>query len=210
MGLVGSGPELLGRDVKRNVSFGTSSDRPVYPSKVPPTRAGVVLKSDSTPNVGPGTYSTNKINGFMYTMNQRVTSLKGYPMVTRTMYPKANAAYRKETPSVNTYFKEVHEPMACSPALKPFNTGALRFPKVHRDHDLTPGPGTYEHNVPRNRKVGFHGTFGGPQLLKIPPDGGFLLPEECKGTTYKSRLMSYKDARKFKIREAYLSLYWKD
>jgi len=27
-------------------------------------------------------------------------------------------------------------------------------------------PGTYEHNVKRNRKVQFHGSFGGPQSLR--------------------------------------------
>lgn len=68
--------------------------------------------------------------------------------------------------------------------------------------------GTYEHNVPRNRKVAYHGTFGGPQLLKIPPTDGYLMPEDCKGTTQKSRLMTYKEKRKFAIREAYLSLYF--
>ena len=68
--------------------------------------------------------------------------------------------------------------------------------------------GTYEHEVARNRKVAFHGTFGGPQLLKVQPDDSVLLPEDCKGTTNKSRLMTYKDKRKFAIREAYLSLYY--
>ena len=27
-------------------------------------------------------------------------------------------------------------------------------------------PGTYEHEVTKNRKIKFHGTFGGPQTLK--------------------------------------------
>lgn len=68
--------------------------------------------------------------------------------------------------------------------------------------------GTYEHDVERNRKVGYHGTFGGPQHLKIQPDESVLLPEDCKGTTEKSRMMTYKEKRKFAIREAYLSLYY--
>ncbi|XP_077994276.1 ciliary microtubule-associated protein 3-like [Glandiceps talaboti] len=201
--------ELLGREKTSNVSFGTTLGRPLFPTNVPPTRVGVILNSESSPNIGPGTYDNEEVSGFVYQIDKQVTSKRGYSLGARTG-PRIRQKFQEKTPCPSAYQKDITDPMTFDPAFKPFQAGALRFPRIQKDPDLTPGPGTYEHSVPRNRKVGFHGTFGGPQLLKIPPDGGFLLPEECKGTTYKSRLMSYKDARKFKIREAYLSLYWDD
>ena len=45
-------------------------------------------------------------------------------------------------------------------------SGASRFPQIKQDPDGTPGPGSYEHNVERNRSVQFHGSFGGPQTLR--------------------------------------------
>ncbi|XP_002733481.1 ciliary microtubule-associated protein 3-like [Saccoglossus kowalevskii] len=198
---------LLGREKTSNVSFGTTLDRPLFPAKVPPTRVGVILQAESSPNRAPGTYDNHEVSGFVYHINNQVTSKRGYSLGARTG-PRFRKEFMEKTPCPSAYQTDVTQPMTSTTAYKPFEAGALRFPKIQKDPDLTPGPGTYEHNVKRNRKVGFHGTFGGPQLLKIPPDGGYLLPEDCKGTTYKSRMMSYKDLRKFKIRESYLSLYW--
>ncbi|KAK3101827.1 hypothetical protein FSP39_006632 [Pinctada imbricata] len=49
---------------------------------------------------------------------------------------------------------------------KPFLVGADRFPIYKRDIvDVLPGPGTYEHQIPRNRKVQWHQAFGGAPVL---------------------------------------------
>ncbi|XP_072034850.1 ciliary microtubule-associated protein 3-like [Amphiura filiformis] len=198
---------LLGKEKKNHVSFGTTADRPLFPGKLPPNRMGAGLANGSVPHRAPGSYDNDEKTTFLYDINNQVTSQKGYTMGARTG-PRIRKEFNTITPCPSHYQTRCTEPRTFQTANKPFHTGQRKFHKLQVDPEITPGAGTYEHNVPRNRKVAFHGTFGGPQLLKIPPDDSVLMPADCKGTTDKSRLMTYKDKRKLAIREAYLSLYY--
>ncbi|XP_071954971.1 ciliary microtubule-associated protein 3-like [Antedon mediterranea] len=198
---------LLGREKKSNVSFGTTQQRPLFPGNLPPNRMGAELGLEEAPHRAPGTYDNAEKTTFLYEIDKQVTSKQGYSMGARTN-PRFNKEFQTVTPCPTTYQKSTTLPRTFKPAFKSFHVGGDRFFRKQIDPELTPGAGTYEHDVPKNRKVAYHGTFGGPQHLKIQPDDSILLPEHCKGTTTKSRLMSYKDKRKFAIREAYLSLYY--
>ncbi|XP_038077978.1 protein pitchfork-like isoform X2 [Patiria miniata] len=198
---------LLGKEKKSNVSFGTTKDRPLFPGKLPQNRMGAGMGLENAPHRAPCSYDNDEKTTFLYSIDKQVTSKNGYTMGARTG-PRFRKEFATVTPCPSAYQTRHTEPTTFETSKKPFHVGANRFYRNTVDPELTPGAGTYEHNVPRNRKVAFHGTFGGPQLLKIQPDESVLLPEDCKGTTTKSRLMTYKDKRKFAIREAYLSLYY--
>nr|XP_054761976.1 protein pitchfork-like [Lytechinus pictus] len=198
---------LLGKEKKSNVSFGTTADRPLFPASLPVNRIGNGMALDTKPNRGPGSYDNAEKTTSMYHVENQITSKNGYTMGARTG-PRIRKEFQTKTPCPSTYQTKWSVPRTFEPSNKPFEVGANRFYRNTVDPELTPGAGTYEHNVPRNRKVAYHGTFGGPQLLKVPPNDGVLMPEDCKGTTQKSRLMTYKEKRKFAIREAYLSLYY--
>ncbi|CAH3197950.1 unnamed protein product, partial [Porites evermanni] len=63
------------------------------------------------------------------------------------------------------YQEVISKPIHFDEAFKPFNVGATRFPAINKDHGGHPGPGAYEFDAKRDRKVKFHGSFGGPQTL---------------------------------------------
>lgn len=198
---------LLGKKKKNNVSFGTTTSRPLFPTQLPSDRLGAELDLETAPHRAPGTYNNAEKTTSLYQIENQITSKKGYTMGARTG-PRFRKEFQTVTPCPTTYQKDTTKPKTFSTANKPFQVGNRRFHKNTIDPEITPGAGTYEHDVQRNRKVAYHGTFGGPQHLKIQPDESILLPEDCKGTTQKSRMMTYKEKRKFAIREAYLSLYY--
>ncbi|XP_071831429.1 ciliary microtubule-associated protein 3-like [Apostichopus japonicus] len=198
---------LLGKKRQNNVSFGTTTDRPLCPTQLPSDRLGAQLYRETSPNRAPGTYNNAEKTTSLYNIESQVTSSKGYTMGARTG-PRFRKEFQTITLCPTKHQDDINLPSTFTPAKKPFHVGAKRFHKNTIDPEITPGAGTYEHDVERNRKVGYHGTFGGPQHLKIQPDESVLLPEDCKGTTEKSRMMTYKEKRKFAIREAYLSLYY--
>lgn len=198
---------LLGKEKKSNVSFGTTDHRPLFPADLPVNRIGNAMALDTSPHRAPGSYDNAEKTTFLYEIDHQITSQKGYTMGARTA-PRIRTEFATKTPCPSTYQTKWSAARSFETAKKPFEVGADRFYRHKVDPELTPGAGTYEHNVPRNRKVAFHGTFGGPQLLKLPANEGVLMAQDCKGTTQKSRLLTYKERRKFAIREAYLSLYY--
>jgi len=244
------------------VSFGTTQSRELLPLQPPHTRAGNKLGLRGQPNLGPGTYDNQEKSTFVYEIEKKPASTKGYSLGSRTaarFTREANA----DLPGPPSYQEVISKKREFSPAYRPFQCGAARLPPVRPE--LKPGPGTYEHEVTRNRKIQFHGTFGGPQTLKASitivchngepdicamcnkvPNGDYYknkaraLCRECylawssspqhKGlkrskevfskvrdcrdihghekTNAKLRLMSEKDMKKLRRREAYLSLYY--
>lgn len=69
----------------RNISFGTTLKRQVYPTHVPRTRFGndmVAIRGQ--PNTGPGVYENEEATNFQHGLDNFLTSTKGYTLGART------------------------------------------------------------------------------------------------------------------------------
>lgn len=153
---------LLDNKKESKVAFGTTLSRELLPLKTPHTRAGNELCLRGVPNLGPGSYDNNEFDSFIHDMDLKPTCKKGYSLGARTA--QRFRQFREDFPGAPSYQEIISKPREFSPDKKPFQCGSSRFPSIR--HDSLPGPGTYDNNVQRNRKVQFHGSFGGPQILR--------------------------------------------
>jgi len=155
---------LLNDKKESRVAFGSTLDRELLPLKTPHTRAGNEMGLRGVPNLGPGSYNNDQVSSFVHGLNQKPVGKKGYSLGARTAqrFSKKNNDY----PGPPTHQKTVTKLREFPPAQKPFQCGASRFPQLRVD--FTPGPGCYEFDTARDRKVQFHGSFGGTQILKSP------------------------------------------
>lgn len=194
---------LLGVERKSNVSFGTTQDRTLFPIHMAPNRFGNDLKPlRGQPNTGPGKYENEEVSNFIYQIDHFKTSSKGYTLGARTG-PRMRKEFMEITPSPQEYQTDCTEPIVFDPAYKPFSAAAPRFPVYKRDvEEVTPGAGTYEHDIERNRKVQWHQSFGGSPIL-LPP-----VPIKSTINQNTSKLLSTKEAKKHHRRLAYLKLYY--
>jgi len=154
---------LLDKKKETDISFGTTLDRELLPLKTPHTRAGNKLALRGIPDLAPGSYDNAEVSSFVHMLNQKPVCKKGYSLGARTgvRFPCKN---NPDFPGPPQYQPINSKPKTFSPAEKPFQCGATRFPRLQKE--AVPGPGSYEHNVTRNRSVKFHGSFGGPQTLR--------------------------------------------
>lgn len=188
---------------KPKVSFMTTLDRELFPVKMPPNRFGnEVVPLRGAPHRGPGCYDNEEKTSFMYEIEHKINSTTGYTLGARTAsrFPKAEVF---ETPCPTEYQQHCTDLKTFELDKKPFLVGADRFPVYKRDIvDVLPGPGTYEHQIPKNRKVQWHQSFGGTPIL---------LPSiTVKSTIDKNteKLYSTKEEKKYHRKLAYLKLYW--
>lgn len=156
---------LLNNDRVSRVAFGTTLDRELLPLKPPNTRAGNEMGLRGVPNLAPGSYD-NDASTFVHLLNMKPVCKKGYSLGARTdqRFPKAP---NPDFPGPPSHQAIISKPRQFATARKPFQSGDSRFPQLQRP-DTTPGAGCYEHDTTRNRKVQFHGSFGGAQILKSP------------------------------------------
>lgn len=188
---------------KQKVSFMTTMDRELFPVKMPPNRFGnEIVPLRGAPHRGPGCYENEDKTNFMYQVEHNLNSVKGYTLGARTSrrLPKTVVF---ETPCPTEYQQENSKLKDFDTDKKPFLVGADRFPIYKRDIvDVLPGPGTYEHEIPKNRKVQWHQSFGGTPVF---------LPEITVQSTIgqnTEKLYSTKEERKYHRKLAYLKLYW--
>lgn len=139
----------------KHVSFGTSADRPIYPSQIPNDKFGNEFNPwHGTKDAGPANYDNDQFTTFTYN-NKPMTKL-GYVLGARTAQRKYFATeFRAPTP---TRYQDMEKEIP-KPSFKPFNNSASRFLKENKA--IQPGPGAYEHNVERNRSVAMLHSFGG-------------------------------------------------
>lgn len=139
---------------KKHVSFGTGMDRPTFPDQIANDRFGNEMNPlRGVKDVGPGQYDNHEHTTF--TNFDKKISLKGYILdrtSKRNFSPLLTCA-----PPPTTYQNE--EPKDFKTAFKAFNVGAKRKSEKIIEG---PGPGTYEFDVARNRKVQMFHSFGGP------------------------------------------------
>lgn len=188
---------------KSNVSFGTTIDREIFPTKVPPTRFGNDLSPmRGAPNRGPGCYDNEEVSNFLYQVKTKITSEKGYSLGARTG-PRFGPEKKFITPAPDRYQTACTDPMLFDPAYKPFSAASKRFPVFKKDvEEISPGAGTYEHGVSGNRKVDWHQSFGGAPIN---------LPSVKQHSTIDkntAKLLSTKEEKKYHRRLAYLKLYY--
>ncbi|EDO36035.1 predicted protein [Nematostella vectensis] len=150
---------------KANVSFGTTLDRELMPIKAPNNRFGnELLAIRGAPNRGPGCYDNAEVSTFVYEQEQRPVCRRGYSLGARTA-PRFPKPMHMDVPGAPTYQAVISKPQEFDPAFKPFSVGANRFRETAQAKEALPGAGSYEHDVESNRKIKYHGSFGGPQTL---------------------------------------------
>lgn len=185
------------------VAFGSTLDREIFPTHVPPTRFGNDLTPiRGHPDLGPGKYDNEEVSNFWYQVKTRLTSNKGYTLGARTakrLQDRSNFL----TPAPTSYQTHCTEPIQFEKSYKPFSAAAERFPMRKREiEEVTPGPGTYEHSISRNRQVSWHQTFGGTPIN---------LPSVKQHSTIDrntEKLLSTKEEKKYHRRLAYLKMYY--
>ncbi|KAK6190875.1 hypothetical protein SNE40_002648 [Patella caerulea] len=188
-----------------NVSFMTTLDRELFPTKMPPNRFGnEVVPLRGAPHRGPGCYENEEKTNFWYGVEHKITSEKGYTLGARTAarIPKHTVI---QNPCPTTYQKTCTDPKTFETSKKPFEVGAERFQTKKSSTSImeaSPGPGTYDQSNPRNRQVQWHQSFGGAPVM---------LPEiSVQSTIHKNtdKLFSTKEEKKFFRKLAYLKLYY--
>ncbi|XP_013414333.1 protein pitchfork [Lingula anatina] len=196
--------DILEEPRKLNVSFGTTQNRTLFPVHMAPNRFGNDLKPlRGQPNTGPGCYNNEEVSNFKYQIDTYLTSQKGYTMGARTG-PRFRKEFKEVTPAPPEYQTKVTDPIEFTPSYKPFNAAADRFPVYKREiEESVPGAGTYEHEIPRNRKVQWHQSFGGAPI-NLP---AVTIKSTLQPNTEK--LLSTKETKKYERRLAYLKLYYK-
>lgn len=184
---------------KKRISFGTTLDRGCFPYKCAPDRIGNELNPlKGSPFRGPGLYNNAELTSFTYNLDNRVCSTKGYTFSARTD-PRFRRVHQMYTPSPTQYQTKCTKPKTSQPAYEPFETSEVRFKARKVDQMKTPGPGTYEHDIERNRRISWPKQFGPP----ISP----IQPVSAR-RTLKTELLGDKEFRKFRNRVAYFQLYF--
>ncbi|XP_056278871.1 protein pitchfork-like [Pseudoliparis swirei] len=114
----------------------------------------------------------------------------------RKLVPLHFAPDRPDAPGVRPY-PEDRRPIRVPPQGKPFNSATPRF--MSSTVEPSPGPGFYDQDAARNRKVSWPMCFGRPDGSRIPQ------PEE---KSLSGTLESEREFIKHRSRVAYLSLYY--
>ncbi|OWF54757.1 protein pitchfork-like [Mizuhopecten yessoensis] len=188
---------------KPKVGFMTTMDREMFPTKMPYNRFGnEIAPLRGAPHRGPGCYENEDKTSFMYNIENKINSKKGYTLGARTA-ARIPSGHVFETPCPTEYQTHCTEAKQFVDDKKPFLVGAERFPIYKRDIvDVLPGAGTYEHQIPKNRKVQWHQSFGGTPIM---------LPDITIRSTIDQnteKLYSTKEEKKYHRKLAYLKLYW--
>ncbi|XP_025087716.1 protein pitchfork-like [Pomacea canaliculata] len=188
---------------KTGVAFLASSNRQMYPFNTPYNRFGnEMLPIRGAPNRGPGCYNNEEKTNFMYVLNNKIISSKGYTLGARTAN-RFTPFTKFQSPSSWEYQEDHSEPRPFTSCKKPFLAGSDRFPVNKRNiMDVIPGPGTYEHNIPRNRQVQWHQSFGSAPVLMPAISIKSTIPPNT------DKLYSTKEEKKYQRKLAYLKLYY--
>lgn len=185
------------------LSFGSSMKRQMFPLKMPYNRFGnEILPVRGAPHRGPGCYDNEEKTNLMYELETHQESNKGYVLGARTG-PRMARTPTFRTPAPPHYQRHHTDPLTFRKSRKPFEVGSDRFPVRRQERiEVNPGPGTYEHMIPKNRQVQWHQSFGGPPIL-MPP---ISIKSTIESNTDK--LYSTKEEQKFNRKLAYLKLYF--
>lgn len=185
------------------VSFMTTLDRELFPVKMPPSRFGnQMCPLRGAPHRGPGCYDNEEKTSMKYDMDHKIISAKGYTLGARTG-PRFLKEDIFQTPSPTAYQTNCTDLRYFDASVKPFLTGADRFPVYRRDiAEIIPGPGAYDQNAKRNRKVQWHQSFGGSPVLMPTIQVRSIIDQNTE------KLYSTKEEKKYNRKLAYLKLFY--
>ncbi|CAG2206829.1 unnamed protein product [Mytilus edulis] len=163
------------------ISFMTTLDRELFPIKMPRNRFGnEIAPLRGAPHRGPGCYENEDKTNFIYQVDTKLLSNKGYSMGARTG-PRIRRDFVIKNKKMDSLFginlKFTNSPSSCV-------------------------AGTYEHEIPKNRKVQWHQSFGGTPIL---------MPSITVQSTINKntdKLYSTKEEQKYHRKLAYLKLYY--
>ncbi|XP_052798354.1 protein pitchfork-like isoform X4 [Mya arenaria] len=190
-------------DKGTKISFMTTLDREMFPTKMPQNRFGnEICPLRGAPHRGPGCYENEEKTNFWYDIEHKINSTKGYTLGARTgpRFPKKNVF---QTPSPMAYQTTCTDLKEFETSEKPFLVGAERFPVYRRDiEEVLPGAGAYEHQVRRNRKVQWHQSFGGAPILMPTIQVRSIIDQNTE------KLYSTKEEKKYNRKLAYMKLYY--
>lgn len=134
----------------------------MMPYHPPHSRAGIEQCLRGAPNRGPGCYDPPPEKLFLSQLDQRPRSKRGW-YFGATSGSRLQAAREVGGPGPADY-GESPQKQRVAPSFKPFNVSIPRLPEI--GGAKTPGPGAYDHDVPRNRHIEFDEAFGGKKSLK--------------------------------------------
>ncbi|XP_063274709.1 ciliary microtubule-associated protein 3 isoform X2 [Prinia subflava] len=187
--------------VEKQISFGTTQDRKMFPYYFAPDRLGIEIPGvRGNPSLGPGCYLGPQANIFKPSISTRPMSSRGYVIGARTA-PRFQLKTRMVTPGPTAYQPVLGEERRFQPAHVPFSSSSPRFPTRLLDKDLFPGPGTYDIEQPSGRRVTWPMKFGAPDW-----DAVAALPKRMVKMQVQKMTMD-KKLQKNQGREAYLKLY---
>ncbi|XP_042198179.1 protein pitchfork-like [Callorhinchus milii] len=143
-----------------------------------------------TPNRGPGTYNNHLRNSIVQNMKEKPLSNYGYVLGARTQ--------RRFTQPC-----KLPEQMDKRQGVQAGSGSFWLFPSKKKKESwkdlVTPGPGTYEHQLKCNRRITWPMKFSSPD---------WSLVSSPKRRTLRIELPSDKDFRKHRNKMAYFSLYF--
>ncbi|XP_015198228.2 ciliary microtubule-associated protein 3 isoform X2 [Lepisosteus oculatus] len=183
----------------RNVCFGSSQERKLFPSHCAPDRLGnelAPLRGGS--HLGPGCYDNHTVGTIVYELERKPESRKGYTLAARTA-PRLLPTAQAVTPSPQHYQKDWTRPGPLLPSAAPFCSSAQRFQSWHALCDSHPGPGAYAHDTAQNRKVSWPMKFGSPDWNQVP---------SLEKRSLRTELLCDKEFQKRRNRIAYFSLFY--
>ncbi|NXH21340.1 PIFO protein, partial [Bucco capensis] len=178
--------------------FGSCQERTVFPLHHAPDRLGIqMIAIRGTPLLGPGCYLSQEKSSFIYSLEKKPLSKKGYVIGARTAQ-RSKPQPQPVTPGPAMYQSFWTKERKCQPAYAPFSMKTPRFPEKPPDKELFPGPGTYEVKKPLAKKITWPMKFGSPDWSLVPMPPKRML---------KMELILDKEFRKQRDRVAYLSLF---
>lgn len=202
--------DILEGEKESNISFQSCQDRRLYPTKPAFDRLGNERNINNVPpNIGPGVYDIQEYSDFVELLKRRPgksESMIGVGISGRQGPFRLPLASKEQigTPSPVVYQKDLtHSFRDIAPMYKPFGSAAARKSVVDQP-SRGPPPGAHDVHLSSGKlpEIARHCSFGGDQFLRTP-----LRTTKEPGMR---KTFSAKDLRKFRWKEAYLSLYWDD
>ncbi|KAL6483384.1 hypothetical protein MHYP_G00082560 [Metynnis hypsauchen] len=181
------------------VAFGSCEERKMFPAHCAPNRTGNEFQPlHGSPARGPGCYDNHVVGTILCNLQKRPESKKGYSLAARTA-PRFLPSFQTVTPSPQKYQQDWSVSRACPPGRTPFNSTTQRFTSKPATASFNPGPGSYAHDSPHDRKVAWPMKFGSPDWSRVP---------QQERRALRTELPCDKEFLKQRNRVAYLRLFY--
>nr|XP_014341423.1 PREDICTED: protein pitchfork isoform X1 [Latimeria chalumnae] len=187
------------RALEKRTAFGSGQVRKNFPYNSAKDKFGnEYMLIRGAPHRGPGRYDNHTVDNFIYCLETKPESNKGYTLGARTSV-RINYMKQDRTPAPGAHQPEWGAERVFKPATAPFSIKTDRFPDKALAVTYNPGPGSYNPEVAKNRKISWPMKFGRPDWSLVP---------SVEKKTLKSEFLYDREFLKHRNRVAYLSLYY--